>query len=343
MKMLTGRRHTYDCCAALCIILSYASTAEDIAPQSENDVRVAMERGEALRKQAGAIPEILIKEAFILKYGNIRYGNQSLTIESVTDGTATYKLNSKTKSVSASIEYGATYMDSQLIAYLDSDLSLISEKNVFKSTVFRKGDNDVRNKIKSEIWTSELMRANDSMDWTVTYDDGVAPTVNHKKLNLYGAKPIHRWATTRLASLAVHSKYPLDPSKPICVWYLQVDTKKIFSSEPKLTPIWVIFDQVGTDSPSFDTRIRRLSATTDERGLRVTIPSPEQWKIPDIWKMDSQGHVVVSPTERVAGNLWRSEKVAWEKLDPDEHYDLKAIAEDWEKQKTDENIKLPQK
>ena len=283
---------------SLALLLSYgvARAGEERAP-SGGDVKKAIERGAALRKQAGFVPGAPQKYALVMLARGVRCGHAVLEVSDAKgEGGATYKLVESFKAgmadegQTALIDYHGTFCMGPSLGLLSGELRTRSEIN-----------DTAQGKQQHLTLTESLSVKDDTLTWRITEQKGEAkePTVKEsKKLPLYGVRPIPKNALFCLmafAGAAAKDGWQPDPKNALCVptldsgWELE---------SPTIEPSWVAFDAPAPGDPkgtAVRVRVCALVGEVTAKGLEVETPAEAVWQAQQSWPLDAQGRPLAHP------------------------------------------------
>jgi hypothetical protein len=316
--------------------LSFAGEpASDARPTSEPEIAAALERGNAIRAQDEINPAVLQKCAMILKRKDVRCGHIYMSITGARgEGGGTYRFAMQLKAAAVRDDKALVILqDGNLL--LDKDLGLVN------------GEMRVRTDWNKRDGTAGLLTlkvfnfkvADDTLTCEIS-EQGAADLELKKsgeeKIPLKTFRPIPSEVLIGLPAFAA-KKGELNPgtTKPICVPTIELtwQTKSI-----EIKPAWISFLSL-QDAPlpagsaiadaASRVRIRYLTGKMSGDGLRVQVPSVEDWTRYATYTLDARQRVVGWPVPGDASLVM--EPVDAAKLNPTEPFDFEKILTAFEK------------
>ena len=273
-------------------LLCSVSLAVEQRPTSENQIRKAIERGNAIRNQQKLLNPVLHEYALVMKIGDVRCGHARVKIDDAKgEGGATYRLTESFKAAmaeegqSATIDYSAEFL-------LGPDLGLISGKMNTQSDLQSKEDNKQQNSIS--VTTLKIQDGKLVADRVEAGDK----TANQKILPLHGVRPIPKNALLALTVFAVNEKqaYSPDLKDAFCVPSIDFDWE---SNSLQIEPAWIVFDAPVYTNPKgtgLQMRLRYLAGEITDKGLEVEPPAPQVWQSHQTWPLDEKWRPLAHPS-----------------------------------------------
>ena len=273
------------------LLVCAISFAGETRPAAEADLRRAIQRGQAVRKQSALVPGVLHKYELVMKAGDVRCGHARVEIEDAKgEGGATYRLRESFKAAvaeageSAVIDYSGTFL-------LSADLGLISGKMEARSESKSAADAQKQTRVRN----ATLSLQDDKLVFELAGEGG--KEARKSVLPLSGVRPVPKNALLAIAQFAAREKEKFSPDvkDPFCVPAFDVDWESdLFQVEAA----WVSFDLSGYTHPKGSVaqmRVRYLAAEITDKGLEVEPPAPQLWQAVQVWPLDAQYRPLAHP------------------------------------------------
>ena len=293
---------------AIAIVSFTAVLAAADALPTEAEMKAAVDRGHALREQKALVNEVLGKNAFVIKIGDVRCGHGLTTLEDAKgENGATYRLIEESRSAMADDE-GGVIVDYKGTYLLNNNLGLISGTLAWKNSVMSTADKSQQvhdEKCEFKVEKNELK-------WNST----VGGKDMKDSVTLNGDAPIPQSILSVLALFA--EKNPAIFDKPVCVPELSpLNEQQTFD----IQPAWITFEHPKDKPKSLKANIVHLLGDFDKQGMSLSPNS--RWSAPQVFVMEGST-LTQLPAAPAPG--FSIEPIAPDKLAPDTALDLKKIA-----------------
>jgi len=312
----------------ICALISAFAAASEARPSSESDVKKALERGAALRKQTQVVPQVVQKYALIMKAGGVRCGQAAVTIEAAkgeAGSGAMYKLSEQLKAAMAGagesvvVDYSGTFL-------LAADLSLLSGQMRTHSKLDRK-EADKQQEVVSQ---ASVAIRDDTLIWELTQPKEEAKETAPKpakRIPMHGVRPVPKnalFGVAAFAAAAAKDGWQPDPKESYCVPTLDLGWEM---DNFAIEPAWITFAPPAPADPkgcAVRMNVRWLVGALEEKGLQVEPPEPAVWQARQTWPLDARCCPLAHPLPddpRIA-----VEAADPEKLDVNAPLDLESIS-----------------